>query len=234
MDIIIYDENPIRVQKIHNMLDEILSAQKTRGRIIAAGDGAELIKLLNDDADSIAVVFLNMRSAYAGNRRLAEDIMARFPQVTVFDSSHVDRYHHESGDDLLRPISAHMLLKALGLTSSEAEPETAKILTVKTKGAVHNFLIKDIEYIMSDRRLIIIHENGKETAAYAKLDDIEERIGPDFVRCHQSYLVNMACIKTFDNKKITLFSGAVIPISQKRRIQAREKYYRFLGHSLMP
>jgi DNA-binding LytR/AlgR family response regulator len=178
MDIIIYDENPIRVQKIRNALDEILSAHKTRGRITDAGDGAELIKLLNDDADSIAVVFLDMRSTYEGNRRLAEDIMARFPKVTVFDSSHVDRHHHEGSGNLPRPTSAHMLMKALGLTSSEAEQETAIILTVKTKGAVHNFFIKNIEYIMSDRRLIIIHENGKETSAYAKLDDIEERIGP--------------------------------------------------------
>lgn len=233
MDIIIYDENPIRVQKIQNMLDEILSAQETRCRITVAGDGAEVIKLLNDDAGSIAVVFLDMRSVSEGNRRLAEDIMARFPKVTVFDSSHADRYP-EDGGDLLRPISSHVIMKALGLTPRETEQETARILTVKTKGVVHNFLIKDIEYIMSDRRLIVIHENGKETVSYAKLDDIEERIGPGFVRCHQSYLVNMACIKTFDNKKITLFSDVVIPISQKRRIQARKKYYKFLGNSLLP
>jgi hypothetical protein len=231
VNIAICDLSSDRTRKIQDTLDDILTRRGIHYRLHNAVDGPALMELLADDTLNISVAFLDTSRISGSNRNLAADVMERFPGVAVFDSSHVDRKDQMSQE--FKPVATRLLEQALSHTLRNAESERSKVLTVKAKGAVRNFMIDAIDYIMSDRRLIIIRENGKETMMYAKLDDIEDKIGPGFVRCHQSYLVNMACIKTFDNKKITLFSDIVIPISQKRRIQSREKYYKFLGNSII-
>ncbi|SHH86291.1 two component transcriptional regulator, LytTR family [Sporobacter termitidis DSM 10068] len=231
ISIAVCDKDRVRTNRIKDVLDDMLSSKGVSYHLFCLSDGNGLMELLADDSSGITIIFLDIGPDDGGGRQLAAEITARYPHIALIDSSNAGQGADRAREQLLRSTVARVLERALNQTPRE-EADKARVLTVMAKGAVHNFMIDAIEYIMSDRRIVIIHENGAETAIYAKLDDIEEKIGPGFVRCHQSYLVNMSRIKTFDNKKIRLFSDTVIPISQKRRIQAREKYFRYLGGTM--
>ena len=76
--------------------------------------------------------------------------------------------------------------------------------------------LKSIIYFESDKRLIIIHSTKGEYSFYEKMDVIAEKLsGDDFVRCHQSYLVNAGEIKECSSGRIVLQNGEELPVSKK-------------------
>lgn len=90
----------------------------------------------------------------------------------------------------------------------------------------------EISYFESNAKKVILRkENGGETYYFtAKLDDIEQELPSFFLRCHQSYLVNMHKIRSLDTRERTflLFSGEEILISRRMYTEAKERYQNFL------
>ena len=73
--------------------------------------------------------------------------------------------------------------------------------------------------------------NDKRYYFAAKLDHIAEQLSSDFIRCHQSYLVNMHMIRQFDSKNHTFWlqSNEEIPISRRAYKETKECYEMFLN-----
>lgn len=60
-----------------------------------------------------------------------------------------------------------------------------------------------------------------------KLSEVEARLGDRrFLRCHQSYLVNMDHVYKAD-KDFLMENGAVVPIRVRSRKALTEAYYRY-------
>ncbi len=90
----------------------------------------------------------------------------------------------------------------------------------------------DIIYVESLNSKCIIHSScGKKYAVYKHLDDIEKEIDNKyFLRCHQSYLVNMKHIRQIE-KNFELKNGDIISICQRHIKSVRESYQNFLKNS---
>lgn len=86
--------------------------------------------------------------------------------------------------------------------------------------------IKDILYFESDRRKITVKcQSDEEICFYSKLDTIEEELSKDdFVRCHQSYLVNARKISSVRVSDLTLTTGEIIPVSKRRAKETNEAF----------
>lgn len=61
-----------------------------------------------------------------------------------------------------------------------------------------------------------------------KLGELEKMMPDDFVRIHQSFLVNLNCIKQFSKNLITLQDGTELPVSRARYKNAKEKFMNYL------
>ena len=68
----------------------------------------------------------------------------------------------------------------------------------------------------SSRRNLTIYEVGEAAAFLLKLSDMEKLLPEYFLRCHQSYLVNMDRIRKFTLDGIVLIDGRVIPVKQSQ------------------
>ena len=55
----------------------------------------------------------------------------------------------------------------------------------------------------------------------------EELYDPRFLRCHQSYLVNMAYVQNADHQ-FTLFTGDIVLIRQRNLKEIRNRYLDYL------
>lgn len=82
------------------------------------------------------------------------------------------------------------------------------------------FLKRNILYVESNRRKITVHTLQRQNSYYQRLDTAEQLLGSSFLRCHQSYLVNLRHIRELKPDYILLYNGNVIPISRSRRPQA--------------
>ena len=91
---------------------------------------------------------------------------------------------------------------------------------------------ESIECFESNAKLVTLSMVGK-TKKYrfaAKLGDVESKLPDYFLRCHQSYIVNMKQIAKLDtiNHSFFLFSKEEILISRRMYTDAVEKYQAFL------
>lgn len=88
----------------------------------------------------------------------------------------------------------------------------------------------DILYIESRAKKVEIHilDAAESIEIYAAMEELGERLGGDFYRCHRAYLVNMAHIAGYGNDSIMLVNGARVPMAKKRHKAFAETYQNYL------
>ena len=97
-------------------------------------------------------------------------------------------------------------------------------LMIKRKDFIHRVEFQNIEYIESRNKYIIIHCTcGMVYTERCKLSDIEELLDSRFLRCHQSYIINMDEVKEI-NTSFLMFSGNTVPIRRKDFAKIRNEF----------
>lgn len=93
---------------------------------------------------------------------------------------------------------------------------------------------KDIIYMESDNKVVYIHTTKQGTVkVYNKLDFFEEQIKDErYLRCHQSYLVNLNYVAGMVDSDFIMLNDDVIPIRKSGRKLLIKKYQDFLKKSL--
>lgn len=123
----------------------------------------------------------------------------------------------------------------------EAVNKLEKTLSIEGKNTI-NFVsgrggsrlisikIKQIIYIESEKRKVHIYTESGKYSFYSKLSDIENLLNQDFVRCHQSYIVNVNKIEKLGEKLIHLYRvDKPIPISRARIENVEKAIKRGMG-----
>ncbi|MBE6598336.1 MAG: LytTR family transcriptional regulator [Ruminococcaceae bacterium] len=87
----------------------------------------------------------------------------------------------------------------------------------------------DILYVMSDKRKIVIYQpNGKTDSIYCRLDEFEGQLDDRFIRCHQSYLINVEYIRGIDVDGFIMIDDIFVPISRKKYWESKRKYIKYV------
>ncbi|MEG1104015.1 MAG: LytTR family DNA-binding domain-containing protein, partial [Oscillospiraceae bacterium] len=81
----------------------------------------------------------------------------------------------------------------------------------------------------SCKHKIKIYTDKEEHTMSGRLDAIEENVPNNFIRIHQSFIVNMDKIFLFNKSSVTLSNKAEIPISKAKYKQARTAYFTYKG-----
>ena len=84
----------------------------------------------------------------------------------------------------------------------------------------------EILYIESSNSKCILHDkSGRTYTIYKTLNTVEKELGDRrFLRCHQSFLVNMDHIKQISNQFL-LSNGDSVPIRQRGLKPVRQMYF---------
>lgn len=108
------------------------------------------------------------------------------------------------------------------------------IFRVFQNGEVIELKMREIIYIESDKRKIIIHlRNGKKYEMYGKISEQEEKLSVHhFIRIHKSYLVNCRYIKKMGDEIVWLTSVGKdelisLPLSRRCKVKAKEQYHAY-------
>lgn len=90
-------------------------------------------------------------------------------------------------------------------------------LVVKNKDMIMRIHYANILYLESNQRVVTLHCKNQKINFYAKLADVQSILPQNkFIRCHQSYLVNVDMVKKLDkrNRQIHMVTDEVIEISK--------------------
>ena len=131
---------------------------------------------------------------------------------------------------LVKPLKQDEFDFALGRALQNIEKAKREVLPVQADGIVKMVPSAGIEYIESKLRKVHIHVEGHVLQMYATLSDIEAQLPSYFARCHKSFLVNMNHITEMKAGSLTMRSGDVVPVSQGKRKEVKERFAKFLAY----
>lgn len=129
----------------------------------------------------------------------------------------------------IKPQYLKILLEKARMTIKKRE---SNILSIKNNGQIENIKADCILYLESRGHKVTITKNDGISFTYEKLDDIQKRLGSNFLRIHKSYLVNMAYISQFEGKNVVLNKEKKLPISKSSSREAKTAYLKYLRESI--
>lgn len=88
---------------------------------------------------------------------------------------------------------------------------------------------EEILYIETSRHKNIFHTADRTYSIYRKMDELETAMeGLDFLRCHQSFLVNMRYIQRISSYVMTLTTGQELSVPKARYREVKRRYREYL------
>lgn len=121
------------------------------------------------------------------------------------------------------------LTRALQAALQKAAGGDTNLTVVRQGNANRVVNYADVLYIETFNNSLTLHmANGEKTSVYSSLKDFAERLPPNFLRCHKSYMVNMNHIIGYAPHAFTLRSGSTVPIPPKKYKQTVAQYRAYL------
>ncbi len=192
----------------------------------------ELGDNLLDDIE-IELLFLDIIMNGMKIARKLRDIQFKAP--IIFLTAHADyaveSYEVYVAGYLLKPYDTNKLTLLL---DEVLQRSVQKRIAVKVKKQHRYLEINDIMYVESDKHVLNIHlKDSRVIQTTEKLSELEKTINSKrFIRCHQSYLVNMDYIK--DAKTDFILSNDIrIPIRVRGRKEIIERYHKYYSSERM-
>lgn len=116
---------------------------------------------------------------------------------------------------LLKENFAEKLPNVIRIVLKENEAEKQKIC-VKSNSTRRVIYLENIMYAERNGKKTILHLNdGALVEIGEKISELAEMLdSPEFVRCHNSFIISMTRMKKYSRQKIEMENGAEIPISR--------------------
>ena len=192
----------------------------------------ELGDNLLDDIE-VELLFLDIIMNGMKIARKLRDIQFKAP--IIFLTAHADyaveSYEVYVAGYLLKPYDTNILTLLL---DEVLQRSVQKRIAVKVKKQHRYLEINDIMYAESDKHVLNIHlKDSRVIQTTEKLSELKKTINSKrFIRCHQSYLVNMDYIK--DAKTDFILSNDIrIPIRVRGRKEIIERYHKYYSSERM-
>lgn len=160
-------------------------------------------------------------------RALDEDAVLIF--TTSSRDFYQDAFEVYAFNYLVKPVEQSALNAVMEKAVGAAQRLLEKVLPITYRGQTFLLRHEQIEYISSSNRILCFHlRGGIKRQCYGKLDEIAEQLKNEiFVRCHQSYIVNLHYVLERVPEGFHMES-TVIPISRSYAAKAQEAINRYL------
>lgn len=226
MRIAVCDDSEIDRELITDLLNRYFSDKSFVYQIERYSSGKDLVYDV-EEGEKYNIVFLDIYMdgilGIDAARRLRD---LRYDGAIVFLTSTpafaVASYDVMADGYLLKPHSFQKLCMVMDRILTNYTIDTYQ---VKFRNKIIQIPFNEIMYVESSNTKCILHRNNGETyTVYRRLDEIESELNDKrFLRCHQSYIVNMAYIYSVDTK-FTLFSGDIVMIRRRELTQIKQRY----------
>ena len=160
----------------------------------------------------------------------AKHIRTTDPQALLIFVSSSNNFYRESYDlyafnYLIKPLKDDKLTEVLHRAIQHLGRDANQVVRFSFNNSLHTVRCSQLLYLTSDKRIVNFYlTNGETLKSYGKIDDFVTQLPAEvFVRCHQSYIVNLKHVTGMTAGEIMLGEEKV-PISRNYAELAREKY----------
>ena len=217
MKIAVCDDDKATREHIVSLIKE----QDASADITVFADGEEMLKSDGDFDISFLDVEMREEQEKTGKSKSIIIFVTGYEKY-VYDAFDVSAFHY-----LIKPLNKEKFADVFGRAWKEAsamQEQGKQYLFVKNAGVQKKVYLKDIFYIESASRKVVIHTKTGMIETYGKMYEWEQAAGRDFYRCHRCYLVNMEKIVSYGTDMIEVVNGDKLLLAQKKYADFIKRY----------
>ena len=172
----------------------------------------ELLEEIENGA-GFEILFLDIEMRKMDGIELGKKLRERSYQTLIIYVSGYDQYMRQLFEAepfrfLSKPLKQEELENVLDKAFERISRFHRELFTIRFGKNVVNLLCRDIVYLESNKRKVIVHT-----------------VRADFVRIHKAYLVNMEHVEAFQYEKLALRDGTILSISEAHRANVRSRFW---------
>lgn len=201
-------------------------------------DGAEVVELTTasdlrsylTSGKPLDVLFVDVCLGEKNGIELVERLQAagrgaQVVYVSGHDEFHTRVYATPHVSFVRKPLRQEDVDLALDQVLARREAASAEPLVLRHDHVVDVVQPQDVVYVESDRRHVVIHTRSATHRVYGKLSALLGDLPGYFVRCHQSYAINLDYVERLSAESVLLVTGESIPVSRRWRTAVREALF---------
>ncbi len=213
-----------------DMLCELLQKWDKKSIIYKFSSGEELLY----SKEGFDLVFLDILMCGITGMETARRLHERdcnIPIVFLTSSSDfaVESYEVNAFDYIVKPLQQKRLQTVWERFRLQYK-EPVKFFVFSNCGKAVKLPYDQIEYLESDRHYVTIHiADGTTLRSQGRLDDFEKQLDDiRFLRCHQSFLINLSLTKAMDDEFI-MCSGKRVAYRKRDKSQLKKVFCNYLS-----
>jgi two-component system, LytTR family, response regulator AlgR len=235
--ILIVDDEPLARARLRSQLAGLQApANEVVGEAGHAEEALKVLAALQSSGGPPAdVVLLDIGLPGRNGLKLADALRALpTPPVVVFVTAHAEHalqaFDLDAADYLTKPVRAERLASALqraanrrlsslpplakgggggfnAAVPNDGPPTEEPILLVPSRGRVLRLPHREIIYLKADQKLVLLRTPTGTHFLDDSLFDLEQRLGPGFIRVHRNALVAKAAIRELELRELPAEEG---------------------------
>jgi DNA-binding LytR/AlgR family response regulator len=177
-------------------------------------------------ANTIDIIFLDIEMPKVSGLQLLQKmhIESLVIVTTAFPQYALEGYELDVIDYLLKPFAFSRFLKAVQKAKDYYQIKNAAVATqqpsyifIKSDKRIEKIELSEIIYAESVGNYVSIHTESKKILAYLTMKSLESQLPiDDFIKIHQSYIVNCSKIQAIEGNEIKMGAHS-LPISRNFR-----------------
>lgn len=217
---IIVDDEPIARKILHEFVDQVPFID-LQGKFENAVKAEAYLK-----TNAVDIIFLDIEMPKVSGLQFLQklNIESMVILTTAFPQYALEGYELDIIDYLLKPFALSRFLKAVQKAKDYHEMKTrtngqlqSSYIFIKSDKRIEKIELNDIIYAESTGNYVSIHTEEKRIIAYLTMKSLESQLqAEEFIKIHQSYLVNCAKIKAIEGNEINIGNKS-LPISRNYR-----------------
>jgi DNA-binding LytR/AlgR family response regulator len=149
--------------------------------------------------------------------------------ISGYDKYYTKVYDVDHVYFIKKPITKSSLIAALEKATVKATKIKKDVFFIKSKKGITCLPLDSIYYFEKDRRKIIAVTSGGPYSFFGKFDEIFTQLNCRFIRCHNSYVVNLNSVITMEPNHFYMYNKAYVPISKSQKLTAKDSFIDYLN-----
>lgn len=232
MRIAICDDEKYFIDMLELPVRSFFSERRTEIEMFTFTSGTDML----NGAVTYDLIFLDISMPDMSGMEVASKIREQDKNVIIIfvtSESHrvFDSFKVKAFDFIVKPINLLQLSKTLERVCNELNQGNEDLIVDLMTGGQAKLNLKEILFIESANRNIIIHSRSSNLEVVSKMKDIEEKLpGELFFKTHKSFIVNLNHVKKYDKTSVWMEDNSEVILSRLKYQEFKSAFLSSLGN----